>query len=96
MEILVYYSVSHSIPFVQSAFLANVHCNESVSRPPASAKYWILTRTPLGSPVGALCHRDPAGLALKDLPCHVFQQFIDRVDVEVDQLKVPNFSLGGS
>jgi hypothetical protein len=70
----------------------------SGSRPRASAtlSILILTGTPLRYPVVALCHRDPAALDLQDWPFHVFQQFIDGVDVGVDQLKSTGSGPGGS
>jgi hypothetical protein len=38
-------------------------------------------------PVVALCRGDSAALNLEDLTLHIVQQFIDRVDVAVSQLK---------
>jgi hypothetical protein len=53
-----------------------------VLRPLASATLSILTltRIPLGYPVVALCHRDPAALDLQDWLLHALQQCIDGVD----------------
>jgi len=52
------------------------------------SKYWILTETPLGSPVVALCYGDPAALTLQDQPFLAFQQLMDEVDVGVANSKL--------
>jgi hypothetical protein len=41
----------------------------------------MLTGNPLGSPVAALCHGDPAALVLPHKPIHELPPFIDEVDV---------------
>lgn len=56
----------------------------------------MLTMTPLSYPVVALCRGDPTALDLKDWPLHLLQQFIDRVDVRVGQLRPLDLGLGGS
>lgn len=65
MEAVVHHSMSCSDPFAQIALLANVCCNESSSRPLASATLLIqnLYQDPLGYPV-VLCHEDLAALGL--------------------------------
>lgn len=40
-------------------------------------QYWILTVTPLGYPVAALCLRDPVVLDLQGRPFHALQYFVD-------------------
>ena len=45
-----------------------------------------LTGTPLGYPIVALCHGDPAALGLPDWPIHLLQKIIDEVNVGVGQL----------
>ena len=59
-------------------------------------QYWILTGTPLGHPVVALCHGDPVVLDQQDKPFRDPQQFIDNVNFGVGQLKVLDLGLGGS
>ena len=59
-------------------------------------QYRILTRTPLGYPVVALCHGDLVALDLQDQLLHTLQQFIDGIDVGVGQLKSLDLGLGGS
>ena len=49
--------------------------------------YWNFTRTPLGYPIVALCHRNPLALNLQDKLFHMLQQIIEGVDVNVVQLK---------
>jgi hypothetical protein len=62
------YGVSLSIPPFP-VFLAYVHCNESLvgsrSLTSATLSILVLTRTPLGYPVVALCHGKLAALDLK-------------------------------
>jgi hypothetical protein len=83
--------VPHSIPFAQIALLINVHQMSHLSdlRPLVLLhhQYWILSRTPLGYAVSALCHRDPAALVLQEGPLDTVQLFIDGLDVGVGQLK---------
>ena len=85
-------------PFVHTSLLANVHCNESVTGVVRGLwfllQFWILTGTPLGYPVVALCHGDPAALDLHDQSLHTLKQFIDGVDV--GQLKALDLSLVSS
>jgi len=59
--------------FAQTAFLANVHCSDSLVWDLwlLLYQYWILTGTPLGYPFVALCHRDSAALVLEDQPLHM-------------------------
>ena len=57
-------------------------------------EYWILTRTPLGYPVVALCCGDPVTLNLQDWPLHILQQFINGINVGVSQLKALDLGLG--
>ena len=52
--------------------------------------------TPLGYPVVALCHGDPAVLNLQGQPLHSLQQSIDGIDDGVGQLKALDLDLGGS
>ena len=59
-------------------------------------EYWILTRTPLGYPVVALCCGDPVTLNLQDWPLHILQQLIDGMDVRVGQLRALDLVLVGS
>ena len=70
----------------------------SDSRALASTTPFILslTGTPLGYPVLAPCHGDPAALDLQACPLHMLQQFIDKVDVGMDQLITWVLGLGGS
>ena len=51
--------------------------------------------TPLGYPVVALCHGDPAGLGLQDRSLHVLQKIINWVDVGAGQLITLFLSLCG-
>ena len=46
--------------------------------------------------VVVLCHGDPAALSLQDQLFCLLQQFIDGVDVGVDQLKALDLGKGGS
>lgn len=55
-------------------------------------QYWILTSTPLR----ILCPGDPAALLLQAWSLHLLQQFLDRVDVRVNQLKALYLSLDGT
>ena len=48
-------------------------------------QYWNLTRTPLRYPVVVLSHH--GGPVVFSWPLHVFQQFINAVDVGVGQFK---------
>lgn len=48
-------------------------------------QYWMLSETPLGYSVVALCHGDPEALGLQDLPFYMLQQFKDRVYIWVDK-----------
>ena len=59
-------------------------------------QFWILTRTPPGDPVVALCPGDPAALDHQDWPLHTFQPFIDDTDFGVGQLRALSVGLGGS
>ena len=72
-------------------------CNESLDWFEASGFcYTINVGSSLGLlSVGAPCHGDPAALDMQDQPFYVLQQFIDGVDVEIDQLKVLDVGLGG-
>lgn len=81
--------VSHNIPFAQTAFLANVHCNGLVRGLCLLLRYlyWILTRTPPGYPVVALCRGVSAALVLQEWPLHVLKQSTDDVDVRWANLK---------
>ena len=75
-------------PFVHT-LLANVHTSDSLVWYEASGFcYSINTRTPFGYPVVALCHGDPAALALQDQPLQTLQHFIDGADGALGLLKV--------
>ena len=50
-------------------------------------QYQVLTGTPLGYPVVALCHGYPEALDLQDWPFLTLQEFIDEIDFGVSQLK---------
>ena len=81
-------SVSHSLHSIQTALLANVHCNENLK--PLALLYhqdWILPRMHLRYPVVALCHGDPAALEEQHWSIHLLQQFIAGVDDGVGQVK---------
>lgn len=85
------HSVSHSIPFAQTAWLANAHCIASLEwiKPFASATLSILgphQDSSLRYPVLALCHWHSAALILQDWPLHELRQLIGGVDVEVGHL----------
>ena len=56
-------------------------------------QYWILTGTPLGRPVVALYHGDPATLDLQDQPRHSLQHIINGVGVGVGQLRALDLGL---
>lgn len=56
----------------------------------------MLTGNPLGSPVAALCHGDPAALVLQGWPLNMLEYFIDGFDVGVSQLKTLDLGLSGS
>ena len=45
-------------------------------------QYWIPVATPLGYPVVALCHEDPAALDLQNQPFQVLRHVIDVVGVD--------------
>ena len=82
-----------SYTFVQESLLASIHYNESL--------FWfealifclyyqscIFTGTPHGYPIVALCHGDPTAFVLQNQCLHKLQQFIDKLDVWMGQLKV--------
>jgi hypothetical protein len=86
-------------PFPQTASLANDHCSEPLVWFEASG--FCPTIIPGSSqgllsdnPAVALGHGASAALDLWDPPLQTPQQFIDRVDVGVDQLRA--LGLGGS
>jgi hypothetical protein len=85
------------IPFCPKE-LANVYVNESsIWRPLASAILSVLDTHLLSRySVVVLCHGDPAALSLQDQLFCLLQQFIDGVDVGVDQLKALDLGKGGS
>ena len=58
--------------------------------------FWALSGTPLGYPVVAFCYVHPVALDRQYWPLHVFQQFIDKMDVKVGQLIALVLKLGGS
>jgi hypothetical protein len=81
-----YVTVCHAVyHFAQTAFLANVHCNESLVWFKDSATLSILDppQDSSGHPAVTLCHGDPAALGLRGgggngtrQPFRVLQEFI--------------------
>ena len=101
MEAVVCHSVSHSISLCPHIFTCKCSLQWVIGLVWGlwlllHYQSWILTKSPLGYPAVALCHEDPAALDLQDWSLHTLQQFIDRVDVGVGQLKALNLGLGGS
>jgi hypothetical protein len=100
VEAVLHDSAACSAPSVHTSLLANVHCHESpvwfeasgFCCPISNRSSWGL----LGYPVVVRCHEDPAALNLWDWPLHTLQQFTNRVDVGLGQLKALDLGLGGS
>lgn len=95
------HSVSHSVPFAQTVWLANAHCIASLEwiKPFVSATLSILgphQDSSLRYPVLALCHWHSAALILQDWPLHELRQLIGGVDVGVGHLQVLDQCLVGS
>lgn len=83
MENVVCSSMSVSLPFAQTALIADVHCNESLVRFEVSGFYYIIIAgAKLGlllvNSVVALCSGDNAALDV---------QFLEVVNVRVGQFK---------
>jgi hypothetical protein len=90
--------VCHSGPHItHRGLLAKVHHNEQLIWFKVSGFCpAIKSGFSLGFLLDILCHGDPATLILQGWLLHMFQQFIDGVDVGVGQLKALDLSLGSS
>jgi hypothetical protein len=59
-------------------------------------QYQVLIRTPLGYPLVALCHGDPAALEQQAWPFHMPQTFADDIDFGVGKFRALDLCLSGS
>lgn len=81
----------HSLAHI--SLLAESHWSGLKSLVSATLSMLALTMIPLGCPVVAPCHGDPA--ALQDRLLHVLQKITDGVDVRVSQLIALVLGLSG-
>jgi hypothetical protein len=89
MEAAMCHSVSHSTPFCAHIFTCKCSLQGIIGlvqglRLLLRCRHWILTGTPLGCLVIALCHGDPAALDLQDWLLYTLRQVVDEVDVGWD------------
>lgn len=94
-------AVCHTVySFVQSLFLTNVHCNESLLAWFKVSGFWynhhhcILSEAPLGYPMATPSHEDSLNIMPQDQFFHKLQQLLDRIDVRVAQLQAKLWACG--
>lgn len=94
-------AVCHTVySFVQSLFLTNVHCNESLLARFKVSGFWynhhhcILSETPLGYPMATPSHEDSLNIMPQDQFFHKLQQVLDRINVRVAQLQAKLWACG--
>lgn len=88
MEAMLCHNELHSTPFCPYIFTCKYYLQQGIGVVQGlwlllHHRYWILERTPLGYPVAALCHGNPADLDLQGLILLTSQQFIDGVDADI-------------